>query len=146
MWVFQQAASGAPQMKTLEAIRAEVGDAFVTLYAHSITHGSRSVRISPGDRRVVWYPSILETVQADVVTFDMNYLGKFFPAWEATGEAGIECKGVLRPAFELALDGNQLEPVGRALPQNASPLCLFIKRSLKLKKGYIIALRFRISL
>ena len=64
----------------------------------------------------------------------------FLPSWEVTGEAGIECKGVLRPAFELALEGNQLEPQGRAIPQTANPLCLFLKKTLKLKRGAIIAL------
>ena len=147
MWVFQRAASGAqsaasgaPVMKTLEAIRAEAGDAFVTLYAHTIFHNIQSIRVSPDDRRVVWSPTILETVEADVNTFDMNSLGKFLPSWEVIGEAGIECKGVLRPVFALALAGNQLEPVGRASPQLANPLCLFLKKSMKLKKGNIIAL------
>ena len=47
---------------------------------------------------------------------------------------------VLRPAFALALEGNQLEPQGRASPQFANPLCPFLKKSMKLKKGNIIAL------
>ena len=147
MWVFQgaasgaqPAASGAPVMKTLEAIRAEVGDVFATVYAHNVSNGSRFVRISPGDKRVVWHPTFLQTVEADISAFDMSSLGKFLPAWEIMGEAGIECKGLLRPAFALALEGNQLEPVGRASPQTANPLCLFLKKALKLKKGTIVVL------
>ena len=85
-------------------------------------------------------PGSFSAVEADVNTFDMNSLGKFLPSWEVIGEAGIECKGVLRPAFALALAGNQLEPVGRASPQLANPLCPFLKKSMKLKKGTIIAL------
>ena len=142
MWVFQgaaSAASGAPVMRTLEAIRAEVGDAFVTVYAHTVVNGSRSVRIAPGDKRVVWHP-ILQSVEADVSAFDMNSLGKFLPSWEVMGEAGIECKGLLRPAFALALEGNQMEPEGRASPRTANPLCLFLKKALKLKKGAIFVL------
>ena len=142
MWVFQgaaSAASGAPVMRTLEAIRAEVGDAFVTVYAHTVVNGSRSVRIAPGDKRVVWHP-ILQSMEADVSAFDMNSLGKFLPSWEVMGEAGIECKGLLRPAFALALEGNQMEPEGKASPRTANPLCLFLKKALKLKKGAIFVL------
>ena len=76
-------------------------------------------------------PGSFSAVEADVNTFDMSSLGKFLPSWEVIGEAGIECKGVLRPAFALALAGNQLEP---------SPLCLFLKKNMKLKKGNIIVL------
>ena len=109
-WVFQgaasgaqPAASGAPVMKTLEAIRVEVGDAFATVYAHTVSSGSRCVRISPGVKRVVWHPTFLQTVEADISAFVMSSLGKFLPAWEVMGEADIERKGLLRPAFVLAL-------------------------------------------
>ena len=146
MWVFQgaasgaqPAASGAPVMKTLEAIRAEVGDVFAKVHAHNVSNGSRSVRISPSTN-VVWHPTFLQTVEADISAFDMSSLGKFLPAWEIMGEAGIECKGLVRPAFALALEGNQLEPVGRASPQTANPLCLFLRKALKLKKGTIVVL------
>ena len=109
------------------------------MYAHTISHGSRSIRVSPGDRRVVWSPTMLETVEADVNTFDMNSLGKFLQSWEKTGEAGIECGGVLRPAFSLTLLDNQMEPQGRG-SHSPNPLCLFLKKNLKLKKGHIIVL------
>ena len=139
MWVFQRAASGAPVMKTLEAIRAEAGDAFVTLYGHNISNGSRSTRVWPGAKRCVWSPTISETVEADVATFDMSSLGKFLPSWEEIGEAGIECKGVLRPVFALTLVDNQMEPQGRT-SHSPNPLCLFLKKNLKSKKGNIIVL------
>ena len=108
--------------------------------SHAVSNGSRSVRIAPGDKRGVWYPTFLQTEEADINAFDMNSLGKFLPSWEIMGDAGIECKGLLRPAFALALEGNQLEPEGRASPQTANPLCLFLKKALKLKKGAIVAL------
>ena len=124
-------------------IRAEAGDAFVTLYAHTVTNGARSVKVAPGDKRLTWHPTLLPTVEADINAFDMCSLGKFLPSWEVTGEAGIECKGLLRPAFALALtgkSGSQMEPEGRASPQTANPLCLFLKKALKLKQGTIVVL------
>ena len=139
MWVFERAASGVPVMKTLEAIRAEVGEAFVTLYGHHISNGSRATRVWPWGKRCAWSPTISESVEADVATFDMNSLGKFLQSWEKTGEAGIECGGVLRPAFSLTLLDNQMEPQGRG-SHSPNPLCLFLKKNLKLKKGHIIVL------
>ena len=82
MWVFERAASGVPVMKTLEAIRAEVGEAFVTLYGHHISNGSRATRVWPWGKRCAWSPTISESVEADVATFDMNSLGKFLQSWE----------------------------------------------------------------
>ena len=88
MWVFQgaasgtqPAASGAPVMRTLEAIRAEVGDAFVTLYIHTVVNGSRSVRIAPSDKRVVWHATFLQSVEADISAFDMSSLGRLASSW-----------------------------------------------------------------
>ena len=115
MWVFQgaasgaqPAASGAPVMKTLEAIRAEVGDVFATVYAHTVSNGSRSVRISPGHKRVVWHPTFLQTVEADISAFDMSSLGKFLPAWEVMGEVGIELAFGSNQGSQLASGGERL--------------------------------------
>ena len=48
---------------------------------------------------------------------------------------------VLRPAFPLALEGNQLEPQGRASPQFANPLCVsLLEEEHESTQGTIITL------
>ena len=129
-------------MNTLEAIQMELGDKFQTLWAHTITRGRRGARVSPANpgNRILWGPTLKETEEEDVKMFDMGNLGTYLPSWEVNGEAGLECQGMLRPAFELALEGNQLEPAGKANPKTANVACLFLKKHLKLKKSHVITL------
>ena len=119
----------------------ELGDNFQTLWAHTITRGNRGVRVAPATgSSVLWVPHLAETETADVEAFSMLCLGAFLPSWEVKGETGLECQGLLRPAFELALRGNQLEPAGNANPQSANPVCLFLKKALRLQKSQMITL------
>ena len=155
MWVLENAvgapaASGAgadvPKMMTLEGIAAEllqVSSSFKTLWAHSVTFGKRGVKVVPSSpsSRVLWTPKLAASgADADVEAFDANCMGAFLPSWEVKGETGLECRGVLRPAFALALDGTCLEPAGKATPQTANPVCLFLKKALKLSRDHLITL------
>ena len=144
MWVLDNAAaSGAsPKMMTLEMIAAQLGGQFKTLWAHTVTFGKRGVKVMPANssQRIVWTPKCADIEADDVQAFSANCLAAFLPSWEVKGETGLECRGVLRPAFALALDGACLEPAGKLDPQSANPVCLFLKKTLKLNKDHIITL------
>ena len=155
MWVLAsgQPASGGtesasgdtePSMRSLEDIQKELGDSFQTLWAHTITRGARGVRVAPAhsSAHVMWIPKLVK-LEDGPGEFTMDCLNRFAPSWEVRdGEAGLECSGFLRPAFEVSLDGNQLAPgkqVGEA-ERSANPACLFLRRTIKLKKSQMIVL------
>ena len=127
-------------MSNLEDIQRELGDKFQTLWAHTITRGSRGVRVAPAHAKahVMWIPKM----EDDSSNFTMDCLNKFAPSWEVRdGDAGLECSGFLRPAFEVRLDGNQLGP-GKRLGESAaaSPVCLFLRKTIKLKRSQMMVL------
>ena len=151
MWVLENAsgtlaASGAsadvPKMMTLEMIAAQLGGQFNTLWAHSVTFGKRGVKVAPASssQRILWTPKCADIEADDVQAFSANCLAAFLPSWEVKGETGLECRGVLRPAFALALDGVCLEPAGKSDPQTATPVCLFIKKALKFNRDHMSTL------
>ena len=134
MWVL--AAPGAePKMQTLEMIERQLGDSCETVWAHSLTRGARTVRIAPVNMQVLWHPMLEEP--ADGSSFDVNNLGQWVPSREERTGTGLECKGVLRCAFEVALEGKQLTPDNRP---NGNPLCLFMKKILTLKPSQLFVL------
>ena len=148
MWVLApgEPASGGkePSMRNLEDIQKELGNDFQTLWAHTITRGSRGVRVAPAhsSAHVMWIPKLVK-LEDGPGEFTMDCLNRFAPSWEVRdGEAGLECSGFLRPAFEVSLDGNQLTPtkqVGEA-DKSANPACLFLRKAIKLKKGQMMVL------
>jgi len=86
----------------------------------------------------------LERVMPDVAVeeFDILRLGAWVPSREQQTATGLECVGLLRPAFEVQLDG----PNKKTLTPNANPatggnpLCLFLKKNLVLKPGQLAVL------
>ena len=63
------------------------------------------------------------------------------PSREQQTDTGVECAGLLRPAFEMQLDGpskKALQPA--AHPTTGNPLCLFLKKALTLKAGQLTVL------
>ena len=149
MWVLASGkpASGGtepPSMRSLEDIQKELGNSFQTLWAHTITRGARGVRVAPAhsSAHVMWIPKLVK-LEDGPDEFTMDCLNRFAPSWEVRdGEAGLECSGFLRPAFEVSLDGNQLAPgkqVGEA-ETSANPACLFLRKAIKLKKSQMIVL------
>ena len=146
MWVLATGSKGKelPVMSTLEDIQKELGEKFQTLWAHTITRGARGVRVGPAhaNAHVMWIPKMVES-EGDPSKFTMDCLSSFAPTWEVRGgEAGLECSGFLRPAFEVRLDGNQLGP-GKQVGESASPpnpACLFLRKTIKLKRNQLIVL------
>jgi len=143
-WVFKKepAAGGEaenPCLQTLEQIQTELGAArFDDVWAHSLTHGARAVRISPVDTHVWWVPK----GDAAVENFDSSCLGAWVPSREQQTATGLECIGLLRPAFEMVLDGpNKKTLIPHANPAvGGNPLCLFLKKNLFLKPGQLVVL------
>lgn len=136
------AASGAetvtPRLQTLEELQSELGAAaFDDVWAHSLTRGARAVRVSPVDTPVWWVPKVVMP-EDDVEAFDASQLGAWVPSREQQTPTGLECTGLLRPAFEVHLDGankTTLTP-----DANGNPLCLFLKKNLILKPGQLVVL------
>ena len=140
----QGAAAGAekPRLQTLEEIQSELGAVgFDDVWAHCLTRGARAVRIAPVETQVWWVP---KGVMPDVAVeeFDTSRLGAWVPSREQQTATGLECAGLLRPAFEVALGGTH----SRTLTPDANPatggnpLCLFLKKNLILKPGQLVVL------
>ena len=132
-----------PSMRSLEDIQKELGNNFQTLWAHTITRGARGVRVAPAhsSAHVMWIPKLVK-LEDGPEEFTMDCLNRFAPSWEERdGEAGLECSGFLRPAFEVSLDGNQLSPTKVGEPASGgNPACLFLRKAIKLKKRQMLVL------
>ncbi len=140
----QTAASDAetPRMQTLEEIQSELGTGgggFDDVWAHCITRGARVVRLSPVDTPVWWVPKTI--APEDPASFDASSLGAWLPSREQQTATGLECTGLLRPAFEVQLDGaNKKTLTPDANPASGNPLCLFLKKTLIMKPGQLVVL------
>jgi hypothetical protein len=140
------AASGAgtvtPRLQTLEELQSELGAAaFDNVWAHSVTRGARAVRVSPVDTPVWWVPKAVMP-EDEVAAFDASQLGAWVPSREQQTATGLECAGLLRPAFEVQLDGpNKKTLTPDANPATGgNPLCLFLKKNLILKPEQLVVL------
>ena len=116
-WVFkktpasgggQGAAAGAekPRLQTLEEIQSELGTVgFDDIWAHCLTRGARATRISPAETAKVWW--VPQGVMPDVAVeeFDTSQLGAWVPSCEQQTATGLACAGLLRPVFEVQLEG-----------------------------------------
>ena len=106
-----------------------------------MTRGARAVRISPAETHVWWVP---KGVMPDVPVeeFDASRLGAWVPSREQKTATILECAGLLRPAFEVQLDGaNKKTLTLCASPATGGdPLCLFLKKNLILKPGQLVVL------
>ena len=137
-------ASGAetPRMQTLEDIQTELGGegAFDDVWGHSVKRGARSTRIGPGETPVWWVPKGVMNVAVE--EFDTSRLGAWVPSREQQAATGLECTGLLRPAFEVQLVGtNKRTLTPDANPATGgNPLCLFLKKNLILKPGQLVVL------
>jgi hypothetical protein len=140
------AAAGAgtvtPRLQTLEELQSELGAAaFDNVWAHSVTRGARAVRVSPVDTPVWWVPKAVMP-EEEVAAFDASQLGAWVPSREQQTATGLECAGLLRPAFEVQLDGpNKKTLTPDANPATGgNPLCLFLKKNLILKPEQLVVL------
>ena len=132
------AAGATPKMSTLEEAAKELGEATVQgLWAHSVTQGARAMRVSPMATTVWWRPTISDA-DSDGGSFSAENLAQWVPSREEETPTGLECKGMLRLAFEVVLDGTTLKP--DATPKTGNPLCLFLRKPVFLKSRQMLAL------
>ena len=135
-WVLKSASGDQPKMQTLEDIAKHLGANFKELWAHSITRGSRSVRVAPVTDTVLWVPNLAEP--EDGSTFSAMNLMQWVPSREDNTATGLECKGALRVAFEVDLENVTLTPDNN--PATSNCCCLFWKKSINLKDKQIMVL------
>ena len=74
-----------------------------------------------------------------VEEFDTSRLGAWVPSREQKTSTGLECTGLLRPAFEVLLYKKTLIPDANPAT-GGNPLCLFLKKNLILKPGQLVVL------
>ena len=63
---------------------------------------------------------------------------QWMPSREENTSTGLECKGSLRVAFEVALEQDMLKPDDG--PETANCCCLFWKKPISLKDKQILVL------
>jgi hypothetical protein len=107
-WVLK-AASGAsdtvPNMQTLEELQARARHQLrrcVGALDHQVTRCARAVRVAPVNTPVWWQPALADP--EDGSSFDPTNLGQWVPTRELNSATGLECAGMLRPAFEVQLE------------------------------------------
>ena len=144
-WVFKKtpAAVGAenPRLQTLEEIHSELGAVgFDDIWAHCLTRGARAIRVSPVETAKVWW--VPQGVMPDVAVeeFDTSRLGAWVPSCEQQTATGLECVGLLRPAFEVQLEGPNNKTLTPDANPGGKPLRLFLKKNLILKPGQLVVL------
>ena len=121
-----------PDMMTLAQAEQTIGvppGEHISLYGHCVSRGLKRVQITPGDPPVCWVPAMKEG--EDGSSFSAIDLGQWLLSREipseTEGQRRVECKGLLRPAFEMIYDPaqRQLAPSARA---DANALSLFCSK------------------
>ena len=136
-WVLKSASGDTPKMQTLEDIGKQLGTVkFTQLWAHTLTKGSRTTRVTPVSDTVLWVPAMKEPENG--CTFSDEHLSQWIPAREENTATGLECKGTLRPAFEVQLENEQLTPDNN--PATSNCCCLFLKKAIQLKDKQLLVL------
>ena len=132
----------APRMQTLEDIHSELGaggGGFDDVWAHCITRGARAVRVPPVETPVWWLPETI--APEDPASFDASSLGAWLPSRAQQTATGLECTGLLRPAFEVQLDGpNKKTLTPDANPASGNPVCLCLKNVIAMQPGQWVVL------
>ena len=126
-------------MKTCAQVEQTIGgEPNITIYGHCISRGTKRVSIFPGDPPVCWVPAMKEN--EDGSSFSAVNLGQWLLSHELPiAEGRIECKGLLRPAFEMIYDPaqRQLAPSPRG---DANALNLFAVKKLHFDSKSVLAL------
>ena len=100
---------GQPKCVTLSQVEAELGNN-VSLYAHAITRRPTKVQLTPSQTQVAWVPqrphapavgSEGQGSGLGVGDFEAAVLGQFLCAHEDTEGVAPQCKGLVRPVFEM---------------------------------------------
>ena len=131
-------ANAEVKVKTLQAIEKEVGSIGFRVCGHVVTRNAHQAQITSGTSQVYWLP--MERATEAVLSgeeFDRNSLCTWLRSVERVVKKRIECVGLVRPAFEVALVEHTLGPSNKT---SANPLCIFTNKRLELKPKELVAL------
>lgn len=130
--VSKSASGDTPRMKSMEEL-LQSHTHIKELWAHSMTAGSRGVRVAPVRDTVYWVAALQEP--EDGSTFSSANLLQWTPSREENTSTGLECKGTLRVAFEVSPEANELRPDNSS---NAKCCCLFMRKSVTLNNQQLL--------
>ena len=135
-----EAGSSTPTMMTLDKCETALGEAAlgatkcIKIYGHATTKTAKTVKVVPSDKPcIVWSPHQSSS------EFTADSFGTWLRSREesAVGDVkGIECKGLLRPCFEVTFVNAEkmLKPVGK------NPLCFFTISAVMLSVKEVVSL------
>ena len=109
----------------------------IKIYGHATTKTTKTVKVVPCDTpRIVWSPNAESSASSE---FTADTFGKWLCSREAPAVGDVkvvECKGVLRPCFEVTWVSAEkmLKPV------NKNPLCLFTINPMTLTAKEVVSL------
>jgi len=126
------------QISTIQQAEQSIGGPRdIKIYGHGIVRGTKRLQVVPGDPHISWRPTMAEN--PDGSSFSAVNLSQWQLSHEVpAGEKSVECKGMLRPAFELLLDASRQLAPNPAVDANA--LCLFAVKKFTVKASGLIAL------
>ena len=137
------AGNSTPTMKTLFDCETALGEAAlapnkcIKIYGHTTTKTSKTVKVVPCDKPcIVWSPHESSSASSE---FTADTFGKWLCSREAPAVGDVkvvECKGVLRPCFEVTwvATDKMLKPVRQ------NPLCLFTIAPIMLAAKEVVSL------
>ena len=139
------AVGSTPTMMTLESIEKVLGEAAlgatkcIKVYGHATTKTSKTVKVLPCDKPcIVWSPHQSSSAGSE---FTADTFGKWLCSREqsAVGDVNvIECKGVLRPCFEVTWVAMATDKMLKPVSNN--PLCLFTINPMMLAAKEVVSL------
>ena len=112
----------------------------VQVYGHATTRGARSVKLVPSDKPLVaWVPTLAEP--ADGASFASTNIGQWLRSRDVQvdGKVQFECKGLLRPCFEVVFS-QQEKTLRPSNHPDANPLSFFTKEPLSLRSKHLCSL------
>ena len=112
----------------------------IKIYGQATTKTSKTVKVVPCDKPcIVWSPRESSSASPASSEFTADTFGKWLCSREAPAvgdEKVVECKGVLRPCFEVA----SVSAEKMLKPVNTNPLCLFTINPMMLAAKAVVSL------
>ena len=126
------------QISTVQQAEQSIGGPRdIKVYGHGIVRGTKRTQIVPGEPAVPWVPKMQEN--PDGSSFTALNVGQWQLSHEVpAGDKTVECKRMLRPAFELLLDSSRQLSPSPAVDANA--LCLSAVKKFTMKAKGLVAL------
>ena len=143
VWSESPGATAPPTMKTLAECEAALGEAAlgatkcIKIYGHATTKTTKTVKVVPCDKpKIVWSPNAESLASSE---FTADTFGKWLCSREAPAVGDVkvvECKGVLRPCFEVTWVSMEK----MRMPVNNTSLFLFTINPIMLAAKEVVSL------